>query len=196
METILHGIRGKLASRRSLNAFSAFVKQGDMQEWLELQNQKIEDAFRALDTQFHGRLEENIAKKERGLDEIRVAVDVMSSPIHNEPREQLDKLNIRCIVLFNVLKELSGDFRNPAVVESLHRMETILQGIRDKLHPQRSLNEFLEKQGNMQEWIYSQNQNIEDAFRTLNTQVHGKLDEIIRAQLTAIEARIAFLETQ
>ncbi|KAJ6469332.1 ras guanine nucleotide exchange factor domain-containing protein [Mycena sanguinolenta] len=47
-----------------------------MQEWLELQNQKIEDAFRALDTQFHVshavKLDENIARQECLLDEIRL----------------------------------------------------------------------------------------------------------------------------
>ncbi|KAF7338823.1 Serine/threonine-protein kinase STY17 [Mycena sanguinolenta] len=110
--------------------------------------------------------------------------------IQNVPRnrDQLDKLNNRCIALLNALKELSADFENPTVFEFLHRMETILHGIKERLEPRRSFNVFAAfvKQADMQEWIELQNQNIEDAFRTLNTQFHVshavKLDENMARQ--------------
>ncbi|KAF7338813.1 Serine/threonine-protein kinase STY17 [Mycena sanguinolenta] len=103
-------------------------------------------------------------------------------------REQLDKLNNRCIVLLNALNELPTDFEYPTVAEFLQQMETILHGIIERLKPRKSLNVLLAfaKQVDMQEWIELQNQKIEDAFRTLNTQFHVfhavKLEENIARQ--------------
>ncbi|KAF8217608.1 ras guanine nucleotide exchange factor domain-containing protein [Mycena galopus ATCC 62051] len=72
---ILVGIQEKLKPRRSLNPLLAFAKQGDMRAWIESQNQRIDDTYRAMDTQFlvsHAlQFNENMARQERDFDELQ-----------------------------------------------------------------------------------------------------------------------------
>ncbi|KAJ6559797.1 ras guanine nucleotide exchange factor domain-containing protein [Mycena capillaripes] len=52
MKLILRGIRDRLKSRRPLSFFPSLIRQGEMGEWIDLQNQRIEDAFRTMHTRF------------------------------------------------------------------------------------------------------------------------------------------------
>ncbi|KAJ7512000.1 hypothetical protein B0H11DRAFT_1953821 [Mycena galericulata] len=75
MELVLRGIRGRLKRRKASNYLIAFLQQGEMESWIGAQNQRIEDAFRTMNTRFliahASKLTENRARQERDHDEIR-----------------------------------------------------------------------------------------------------------------------------
>ncbi|KAJ7136998.1 ras guanine nucleotide exchange factor domain-containing protein [Mycena epipterygia] len=131
--------------------------------------------------------------------------------IQNVPRntKQLGELNKRCISLLNGLKESSLDLEDRRVAGFLEEMEMVLDGIHRKLEKWNSLNPFsaFMQQATIQDWISAQNQRIEDAFRTMNTQffvshaiqttenrareerhwdeIRGYLTDILRSQLSS-----------
>ncbi|KAJ7775990.1 hypothetical protein DFH07DRAFT_766931 [Mycena maculata] len=77
MDLILRGIRERLAGRRSLNFVSSAQKHGEIQTWI-LQNQRIEDAFRAMNARVlicHAKLlSEMRAMQERDHEDIRTCI--------------------------------------------------------------------------------------------------------------------------
>ncbi|KAJ7136991.1 ras guanine nucleotide exchange factor domain-containing protein [Mycena epipterygia] len=95
--------------------------------------------------------------------------------IQNVPRntvEQLAELDKRCISLLNELEEShSLDLEDRSVAGFLTEMETVLTGIHRKLENWKSLHPLSAffQQATIRGWIASQNQKIEDAFRTMNT---------------------------
>ncbi|KAF7354001.1 hypothetical protein MVEN_01086900 [Mycena venus] len=95
--------------------------------------------------------------------------------IQNVPRnrKQLDELNGRCISLLASLSDSSLDMEDRNVAVFIDEMEMVLRGIQEKLKHWSSLSfaASFRKQGEIQAWIASQNKRIEDAFRTMNTQV-------------------------
>ncbi|KAJ7136994.1 ras guanine nucleotide exchange factor domain-containing protein [Mycena epipterygia] len=94
--------------------------------------------------------------------------------IQNVPRntKQLAELDKRCISLLNELEEShSLDLEDRSVAGFLTEMETVLTGIHRKLENWKSLHPLSAffQQAAIRGWIASQNQKIEDAFRTMNT---------------------------
>ncbi|KAF7338812.1 Serine/threonine-protein kinase STY17 [Mycena sanguinolenta] len=88
-------------------------------------------------------------------------------------KQRLDGLRDRCLELLNKLNELSESLELDTVAGFIDEMETILHEIMEKLESWRSLNLLyaLLRQGNIQDWIESQNKRIDDALAMMNTQL-------------------------